>query len=144
MVRIRLCSPAIHGERYKAAYDKGGGTNAGYWTYGTQSDAAPTVVSANSSGDGSAGSTGNLANYNKGADWNAQHGNVTTVGTNGGGSAYGAWDSDHTINVSSAQRFEIDPSSEGFGTGFRLAAVPEPSTCAMALAGFACGGWQML
>jgi len=37
-------------------------------------------------------------------------------------------------------------SANSFDTGFRLAApvpVPEPSTCVMALAGIACGGWQV-
>ena len=77
---------------YKAAYYKGGSTNAGYWAYGTQSDTLPGAVTANSTGDGSAGSSGNFANHNRGADWNAQDGNVTTVGTNGGPSAYGAFD----------------------------------------------------
>jgi len=77
---------------YKAAYYKGGGTSAGYWNYATQSDSAPTEVTAGSTGIGSAGSTGNSANYNRGADWNSQNGNVTTVGTNGGPSAYGAFD----------------------------------------------------
>jgi len=77
---------------YKAAYYKGGGTSAGYWNYATQNDSAPTAVTAGSTGIGSAGSTGNFANYNRGADWNSQDGNVTTVGTNGGPSAYGAFD----------------------------------------------------
>ncbi len=77
---------------YKAAYYKGGSTNAGYWDYATQSDTAPTAVTSGSTGIGSAGSTGNFANYNRGADWNGQDGNVTTVGTNGGASAYGAFD----------------------------------------------------
>jgi formylglycine-generating enzyme required for sulfatase activity len=77
---------------YKAAYYKGGGTSAGYWNYATQSDSAPTAVTAGSTGIGSAGSTGNSANYNSAADWNSQDGNVTTVGTNGGPSAYGAFD----------------------------------------------------
>jgi formylglycine-generating enzyme required for sulfatase activity len=39
-------------EWYKAAYYKGGGTDAGYWKYATQSDADPTPVCANSIGDG--------------------------------------------------------------------------------------------
>ena len=77
---------------YKAAYYKGGGTSAGYWNYATQSDSAPTAVTADSTGNGSAGSTGNFANYDTTADWNSQDGNVTTVGTNGGPSAYGAFD----------------------------------------------------
>jgi formylglycine-generating enzyme required for sulfatase activity len=77
---------------YKAAYYRGGGTSAGYWAYATQSDTAPTAVTADSTGVGSAGGTGNFANYTSAADWNGQDGNVTTVGTNGGASAYGTFD----------------------------------------------------
>jgi autotransporter-associated beta strand protein len=79
-------------EWYKAAYYKGGSSSAGYWDYATQSDTVPTAVSADSTGNGLAGSTGNYANYGRTADWNGQDGNVTTVGTNGGPSAYGAFD----------------------------------------------------
>jgi len=157
---------------YKAAYYKGGGTNAGYWDYATQSDTAPTPVTAGETGIGSAGNTGNFANFNRGAQWNSQNGNVTTVGTNGGASAYGAFDmsgnllewndltgsagssrgirygfwNDNASNLSSSSRFTLVPSTENFGVGFRLASpvpVPEPSTCAMALAGLACGGYSM-
>jgi len=77
---------------YKAAYYKGGGTDAGYWNYATQSDTAPTPVTAGATGIGSAGNTGNFANYNSEAAWNSLHTNVTTVGTNGRPSAYGAFD----------------------------------------------------
>jgi formylglycine-generating enzyme required for sulfatase activity len=77
---------------YKAAYYKGGGTSAGYWDFATQSDSAPTAVTAGETGIGSAGNTGNFANFNRVATWNSQDGNVTTVGTNGGPSAYGAFD----------------------------------------------------
>ena len=77
---------------YKAAYYKGGSKNAGYWQYATQSNTAPTAVTAGATGIGSAGSTGNFANYNSVASWYGQTGNVTTVGTNGGASAYGAFD----------------------------------------------------
>ena len=157
---------------YKAAYYKGGGTNAGYWTYATQSDALPTAVTAGATGDGSAGSTGNFANYNYVASWNGQTGNVTTVGTNGGSSAYGAFDlsgnvlewddlngtpgpthglrggyygysTQPPLNLGSTDHYEGAPSLEYPGIGFRLAsavAVPEPSTCAMVLAGLACDG----
>ena len=157
---------------YKAAYYKGGGTSAGYWNYATQSDTAPTAVTADSTGIGSAGSTGNFANYNNAADWNSQNGNVTTVGSNGGASAYGAFDmsgnlyewNDLTgvagstrglrsgpwygsaVQVSSSFRFPNAPSGGDNGIGFRLAspvAVPEPSTWVMGLAGIACGGWEM-
>ena len=156
---------------YKAAYYKGGSTNAGYWNYATQSNLAPTPVAADSTGIGSAGSTGNFANYNQAASWNGQNGNVTTVGTNGGSSYYGALDmsgnvhewndlagaagsrglrggrwEDGSSNMSSDNRTASDPSFGYNSIGFRLAspvAVPEPSTWVMGLAGIACGGWQM-
>jgi len=79
-------------EWYKAAYYKGSGTNAGYWDYTTQSDTAPTAVTSGSTGIGSAGSAGNFANFDNEADWNGQNGSVTTVGSNGGPSWYGAFD----------------------------------------------------
>jgi formylglycine-generating enzyme required for sulfatase activity len=162
---------------YKAAYYKGGGTSAGYWNYATQSDTAPTAVNATTVGTGTSGgvspvTTGNFANYNSAASWNRQFDNVTTVGTNGGASAYGAFDMsgnlwelndltgaagpyrglrggrflDDAFGVSSSSRYTDVPSSETRDAGFRLASpvpVPEPSTCAMALAGLACGGYSL-
>jgi len=157
---------------YKAAYYKGGSTSAGYWDYATQSDTAPTAVTSGSTGIGSAGSTGNFANFNNAADWNSQNGNVTTVGTNGGASAYGTFDMSgnvfewhdltgaagssrglrggdwftNALALSSSGRDSAAPSDEVDSLGFRLAspvAVPEPSTWGMGLAGLACGGWQV-
>ena len=157
---------------YKAAYYKGGGTNAGYWDYATQSDTAPTAVTSGSTGIGSAGSTGNFANYNGAADWNGRDGNLTTVGTNGGSGAYGTFDmsgnlyewidlsgaagSSRVLRGGSFNNTAV-PLSSSFRAlevdvgvaliGFRLAspvAVPEPSTWVMGLAGMACGGWQLL
>jgi formylglycine-generating enzyme required for sulfatase activity len=154
---------------YKAAYYKGGGTNAGYWDYATQSDTAPTAVTSGSTGIGSAGNAGNFANFNFAADWNSQNGNVTTVGTNGGANVYnafdmsgnvlewndltgaagssrgmrgGVWDNNATL-LSSSSRYQYTASNESEYFGFRLAAVPEPSTYAMALAGLGCGGYSM-
>jgi len=40
-------------EWYKAAYYKSGGLNAGYWTYPTQSDSPPSIISADGIGNGS-------------------------------------------------------------------------------------------
>jgi formylglycine-generating enzyme required for sulfatase activity len=144
---------ATENQWYKAAYYKGSGTNAGYWQYATQvTGTAPTAVSATTVGTGTSGgvspvTSGNFANYNSGADWNSQDGNVTTVGTNGGPSAYGAfdmsgnvwewndltgaagssrgqrggnWNSD-AFYLSSSFRFESAPPGEFAGIGFRLA-----------------------
>jgi len=158
---------------YKAAYYKGGSTDAGYWNYATQSDTAPTAVTADEFGNGSAGSTGNFANYNYGADWDGYDGHTTTVGTNGGASEYGAFDMNGNVREwndspgpfgglavrgGSWQSSDgsmnrqtwggLAPSTEATELGFRLAsplvAVPEPSTWVMASAGLACGGWLML
>jgi formylglycine-generating enzyme len=163
---------------YKAAYYKGSGTNAGYWQYATQiTGTAPTAVNATTVGTGTSSgvspvTSGNFANYNLGASWNSRIGNVTTVGTNGGPSAYNAFDMGGNVNewngltgvagslvgarggdlgnnafgVSSSGRDALAPSHEDDIFGFRLAspvAVPEPSTWVMGLAGIACGGWQM-
>jgi formylglycine-generating enzyme required for sulfatase activity len=154
---------------YKAAYYKGGSTNAGYWDYATQSDTAPTAVTSGSTGIGSAGNAGNFANFGLAADWNGQNGNVTTVGTNGGANAYnafdmsgnviewndltgaagssrgargGVWDNSALL-LSSSSRNTYTASNENEYFGFRLAAVPEPSTYAMALTGLACGGYTL-
>ncbi len=89
-------------EWYKAAYyspllNSGAG---GYYTYATQSNSAPTPVTATTVGTGTSGgvspvTTGNVANYNNDAHWGSpvvQNGNVTTVGSNGGSSYYGTFD----------------------------------------------------
>jgi hypothetical protein len=81
---------ASENEWYKAAYYDG---NGGYTLYPTQSNTLPTVASASATGDISNPGT-NVANYDGGADWNGQDGNVTTVGSAGAGSAshYGTFD----------------------------------------------------
>ena len=159
-------------EWVKAAFYKGGGTNAGYWTYPTQSDTAPTAVTADSTGIGSAGATGNFANFSNTADWNSQNGNVTTVGTNGGPNAYdlydmagnvGEWnDLDGAAGTTRGRRggnwfnpatvFAIDgnrnpntdPAAVQNINGFRLVAVPEPSQLVfVAGLGAALGAWRL-
>jgi formylglycine-generating enzyme required for sulfatase activity len=156
-------------EWYKAAYYKGGGTNAGYWDYATQSDTPP---------GNTVGSGANQANYNNGvyavtqsASYSGSQNYLTDIGTftnsasfygtfDQSGNVYewndltgvagstrgvggGGWD-DSALGLSSYGRNTIDPSFEGSNGGFRLAspvAVPEPSTWVMGLAGIACAGW---
>jgi len=146
-------------EWYKAAYYKRGSTNAGYWTYATKSDGAPTAVTANPTGDGSAGtgSTDNSANYNSAALWLPPAGTTahfTSVGTNGGPSAYDTFDMSGNAHewvsplsvitagnsvirgggrgsaiVDSTVRSEASTSNDGAlsSTGFRLASLSSSS-----------------
>jgi sulfatase modifying factor 1 len=160
-------------EWYKAAYyspllNSGSG---GYYTYATQSNAAPGNV---------IGSGANQANYNNGlysvtqsGDYFASQNYLTDVGAfSGSGSFYGTFDQSGNVNqwndldgtsgssrglrggnwgnfassLSSSTRLTPAPSPEGSFIGFRLAspvAVPEPSTYAIALAGIACGGYSL-
>ena len=146
-------------EWYKAAYydpTPGAGDGDNYWTYATQSDTAPTIASANSTGDIS-NPGANVANYASGADWGTplQNGNVTTVGSAGalaesyfgtadqGGNVWewndavisgssrglrgGSWDF-FDSGLASSFRLVSDPSSVYGFVGFRVASVPEPTS----------------
>jgi formylglycine-generating enzyme required for sulfatase activity len=145
-------------EWYKAAYydptpGAGGGDN--YWLHATQSDTAPTVGSANATGD-IFNPGANVANYLSGADWNSQNGNVTTVGSalaanyfgtaDQGGNVWewndavfeedsfsrglrgGSWLTNNETLMRSSNRVFIDPTTESHTFGFRVASVPEPSS----------------
>jgi formylglycine-generating enzyme required for sulfatase activity len=95
----------------------------------------------------------NSANYNNAADWNGQDGNVTTVGTNGGPSAYGTFDQTGNVfewndlagdngssrgmrggswanlsasTMSNSIRFGLNPTDESHTYGFRLASSSNP------------------
>ena len=97
----------------------------------------------------------NSANYNNSADWNGLDGNVTTVGTNGGPSAYGTFDQSgnvfewndltgaggssrglrsgifsNTPPVSSSGRGTSGPSLKNEYVGFRLASSNNPLSLA--------------
>ena len=86
-------------EWYKAAYHDpvAAGADAGgtvdYWLYPTRSDAPPTGATADAVGMVSNPGP-NVINHNFFADWNAQNGNVTTVGSAGplSQSQYGTYD----------------------------------------------------
>ena len=161
-------------EWYKAAYfdptlNSGAG---GYYTYATQSNAAPgnqiggTANQANSV-------TGGVYSVTQSSTYLTSQNYLTDVGAfSGSGSFYGTFDQsgnvfqwndldgtsgssrglrgggcyDIAFPLSSSVRLTYDSSVENADFGFRLAspvAVPEPSTWVMGLAGIACGGWQM-
>jgi sulfatase modifying factor 1 len=88
-------------EWYKAAYHQpsaDGGDDDDYWLYSTASNTPPAVATSNTTGDIS-NPGANVANYNKGADWNGLDGNLTTVGSAGTGSQSYYGTSDQSGNV---------------------------------------------
>jgi sulfatase modifying factor 1 len=134
---------------------------ANYWFYPTQSDAVPIVATASATGNISNPGV-NVVNYQTGADWNAQDGNVTTVGSAGPLSAshYGTFDQggnvmewndtratastrglrggawfDLRFTLQSATRQNVDPTNAANSIGFRVATVPEPTVAGMLMLG---------
>jgi len=133
-------------EWYKAAYYKGGGTNAGYWVYPTQSDSAP---------GNNIGGAANQANYYAGdyavtqsGEYSSRQNYLTDGGAfSNSGSAYGTFDqagnvwewNDAVIGSSrgrrggawgsgyglqSSDRNGSGPAFELNDVGFRVASVP--------------------
>jgi hypothetical protein len=148
-------------EWYKAAYYKGGGTNAGYWDYPTSSDTQPGWDLADVSG--------NNANYHlTSIPWPIDSGKYyTTVAGEfqNSHSAYGTfdqggnlweWNEANLANLwrglrggahdcqpdyllASLRGYYSDPTGEFTDIGFRVANVPEPGSLAM-LAAIAAAG----
>jgi sulfatase modifying factor 1 len=151
-------------EWYKAAYYKGGSTNAGYWTYATQSDTAPSsVLSATGTNNANYFDTRTLKSTDS-----VKH--FTPVGSFAASpSAYGTFDQDGNAyewdetlmpspepdydfangrgiiggsNSSAAETVApfVDSYEPTIGppfVGFRIALVPEPQTLGMLMAGSA-------
>ena len=156
-------------EWYKAAYYKGGSTNAGYWDYATQSDTAPgnTISGA-----------ANRANYKKDGVYSLTQSAsddpsqmyLASVGAFDSPSAYGTYDQAGSLqewndgipragsrflfggswgsgNVSWTSQGLDDPREARPVTGFRLATTPIPvpgTWAAMAIfaGGAAYAGWR--
>jgi len=150
-------------EWYKAAYYKGGGTNAGYWLYPTKSNDTPSNVRS---------STGtNNANFSVGTSpsdrdaWCDPTNILTSVGafeaspgpygtydqggilwqwneTNFGDSSRGArggnWGNPASLFAASYHE-GFDPTIEGNAVGFRVASVPEPSSVFLLVCGAIAG-----
>lgn len=131
-------------EWYKAAYFQPagqGGDADSYWLYPTRSNVAPAIATADATGSIN-NDNDNIANYARGADWNGQDGNLTTVGSGGLGSTsfYGAFDMGGNVwelnenrmirgglfsnpydELVSPVRVHLGPTSEFDGIGFRVA-----------------------
>jgi formylglycine-generating enzyme len=139
-------------EWYKAAYYKGGGTNAGYWLYPTASSSVPTAVASgtdagtavynnaasvpaivDSAGGlspyGTMGQGGNVFEWNESAFDGSNSSSSESRAIRGGG-----W-GDTGDGLRSSGRGNDAPSSEHNDVGFRVASVPEPSTYVLVLMG---------
>ncbi len=68
-----------------------GGDTDNFWRFATRSNNSPLPATATATGDIS-NPTAITVNYNSSADWNGQNGNLTTVGSAGSTSFYGAFD----------------------------------------------------
>ena len=151
-------------EWFKSAYYKGGGTNAGYWLYPTQSDSAP---------GNNIGGAANQANYYAGdyaVTQSSTYSDTLNYLTDAGAfsnsdSAYDTFDQGGNVwewndavigssrglrggswigsgyDLQSSDRASSDPSYEGGDVGFRVASVPEPSTYGLLLMGAAALWW---
>jgi sulfatase modifying factor 1 len=124
-------------EWYKAAYYKGGGTNAGYWVYpagsNTQNCTAPGATANTANCQGAVGDLTDRGSYTGSASPSGtfdQGGNVwerneAIIGPPSRGMR-GSSHSDLGLWLQAVNRFQIDPTSENFLTGFRVAStVPE-------------------
>jgi formylglycine-generating enzyme len=141
-------------EWYKAAYYKGGGTNAGYWDYATRSDTPPNNVLATPTDPGNSATYYVSPVYTLGSPYYR-----TEAGAHENSSSpYGtfdqcgnAWEWNESITwetmrgirggayynnappLSAARRYDYEATFETSSAGFRVVSVPEPSTFALLL-----------
>jgi sulfatase modifying factor 1 len=150
-------------EWYKAAYYKGGGTNAGYWSYPTQSDTMPS----NQLVDPDPGNNATYYDYGNGYTIGSPYWRTEVGAHENSESAYGTFDQGGNVwewnealllvydedeyafrglrggsftsigfNLQSTNRDSIAyPDSEDYNLGFRVSQVPEPSSIVALLGG---------
>ncbi len=142
-------------EWYKAAYYKGGGTNAGYWLHPTQNNSTPSNVLSGTGANNAnffnngytdptnfltsvgsfAASPGPYGTFDQGGDvfqWNETAVTVNSRGERGGSYHLSS------LYLSSSFRDNADPSDVQSIIGFRVASVagvPEPSSVILLVAG---------
>jgi formylglycine-generating enzyme required for sulfatase activity len=161
-------------EWYKAAYYKGGGTNAGYWLYPTQSSdgSMPPGNTIGGAVDQANYRKANLYSVTQSATLSSSQNYLTDVGAfSNSGSAYGTfdqggnleewndlngtagsrglhggdWNDNASLGMSSSSTIGVySPDRERATIGFRIATVPEPTTYAMLLMAGACAVWSRL
>ena len=157
-------------EWYKAAYyspTKGG--TGGYYSYAMQSDDVPgNVVGPDSNQANFLRNPGSIYSVTQSGSFDSNQNYLTDGGAYTNSASYygtfdqngnvyewtdsaaasnvyawgGAWN-ESVIYMSKSTPTLAATNWQADGYGFRLAAVPEPSTYAMALAGLACGGYSM-
>jgi formylglycine-generating enzyme required for sulfatase activity len=142
-------------EWYKAAYYKGGGTNAGYWMYPTRSNSEPGQDMADVSGnnanyatppyafpidsgkyttvvgefENSASAYGTFDQGGNVLEWNDANIDGSYPGLRGGSFSY-------DYNLRADASYENNPTHEDFEIGFRVSQVPEPASIAILALGF--------
>lgn len=140
-------------EWYKAAYYKGGSTNAGYWLYSTQSNDIPSNA-LSSAGTNNvnywyngyadptnyltpvgyfAGSPGPYGTFDQGGNvfqWNETSFSGAYRGLRGG--SFSLYIGASSLNLLKASSDGCTlPTNETFDKGFRIALVPEPATLSL-------------
>jgi formylglycine-generating enzyme len=88
-----------------------GGDTDDYWRFATRTDNSPLVATSTATGD-IANPSATTVNYGTTANWNGQNGNVTTVGSAGNSSFYGALDMNGNVR-------EWLQETGSFGANFR-------------------------
>jgi formylglycine-generating enzyme required for sulfatase activity len=143
-------------EWYKAAYYKGGGTNAGYWLYPTQSDTAPIAEAPPGHGEppGSANylsvlgsnhltdvgayknSPGPYGTFDQGGELYQWTDTLISTSYSGFAMMDSSWESSSGNQLRSDYTiYPWSPTDQYNFLGFRVAETPEPSTVCLLVTG---------